>query len=41
MAAKSKGSFRYQCPDCGSVKEFPKRPAMVPTCCGNAMQEVK
>lgn len=41
MAAKSKGLFRYKCPDCGTVKEFQQRPAMTPTCCGNAMAEVK
>ena len=30
--------FRYRCPDCGSTKEFATKPAMPPTCCGNAMQ---
>jgi hypothetical protein len=41
MPAKSKGSFRFRCPDCGTVKEFPQRPAMTPTCCGHAMDEIK
>jgi hypothetical protein len=41
MAAKSKGLFRYRCADCGTVKEFPQRPALTPTCCGNAMDEAK
>ncbi|MEK6975105.1 MAG: hypothetical protein AABY18_02035 [Candidatus Thermoplasmatota archaeon] len=41
MAAKTKGAFRYRCADCGAVKEFPQRPAMTPTCCGNAMDQVK
>jgi hypothetical protein len=41
MVAKSKASFRYRCADCGTTKEFPQRPAMAPTCCGNVMDEVK
>ena len=41
MAAKTKGVFRYRCPDCGTVKEFAQRPAMAPTCCGNTMDEIK
>lgn len=31
-------AFRYRCPDCGSTKEFATKPALPPTCCGNAMQ---
>ena len=31
-------SFRYRCPDCGSIKEFATKPALPPTCCGNTMQ---
>lgn len=38
MAAKVPSKpFRYRCPDCGTVKEFAQRPALPPTCCGNAM----
>ncbi len=40
-AKQSKAAFRYRCADCGSTKEFQTRPAMTPTCCGNAMQQLK
>ncbi len=41
MFGKKKEPVRYRCPDCGTVKEFPQRPAMTPTCCGHAMDEMK
>jgi hypothetical protein len=37
-AASGPGPFRYECPDCGLVKEFKKRPAADPTCCGWPMR---
>lgn len=40
VMAKGESQFRYRCPDCGTVKEFPQRPAMTPTCCGHAMDEI-
>ena len=39
--AKRTAKVTFRCPDCGTVKEFPQRPAMTPTCCGRAMDEVK
>lgn len=32
--------FRYNCPDCGSTKEFAQRPALPPTCCGHVMDQL-